>query len=100
MTPTEQPHDKPQKGSFVLFKNEKKEGDHPRKPVYGGSIELPDGTKFDLAGWVNDGKPGSKMEGKKYIKGEVSLPWVPPVRDESPKPAEPKSVHGDDNIPW
>ncbi len=75
MTPTEQP--KPSKGSFVLFKNERREGDHPRKPIYSGSIELPDGTKFDLAGWVNDGRAGTKMEGKKYIKGEVTDPWVP-----------------------
>jgi hypothetical protein len=91
------PNDKP-KGSFVLFKNEKREGDHPRKPVYSGSIELPDGTKFDLAGWVNEGKPGSKIEGKKYIKGEVKEPWVPtqpriPVKNDEP-------IHGDDNIPW
>ena len=100
MTPTEQPQDKPQKGSFVLFKNEKREGDHPRKPIYGGSIELPDGTKFDLAGWVNDGKPGSKIEEKKYIKGEVSPPWVPTGSPEKQPLAPETSESPADDIPW
>ena len=92
------------KGSFVLFKNERREGDNPRKPLYSGSIELPDGTKLDLAGWVNEGKPGSKIEGKKYIKGEVTPPWVPAPRVDTPAPsAEIKPehpVHGADDIPW
>ena len=90
------------KGTFVLFKNIKKEGDHPRKPVYSGSIELPDGTKFDLAGWINEGKVGSKIEGQKYIKGEVKEPWVPAPRVESAtatQPAPAPSVSEDD-IPW
>jgi len=92
------------KGTFVLFKNIKKEGDHPRKPIYSGSIELPDGTKFDLAGWINEGKVGSKIEGQKYIKGEVKDPWVPAPRVESPAPSAKSppdhSVHGADDIPW
>jgi len=74
------------KGTFVLFKNIKREGDHPRKPVYSGSIELPDGTKYDLAGWINEGKVGSKIEGQKYIKGEVKEPWVPQQKVESHPP--------------
>ena len=92
------------KGTFVLFKNIKKEGDHPRKPIYSGSIELPNGTKFDLAGWVNEGKVGSKIEGQKYIKGEVKDPWVPTARVESPAPSTKSQpdhpVHGADDIPW
>jgi hypothetical protein len=92
------------KGTFVLFKNIKKEGDHPRKPVYSGSIELPDGTKYDLAGWINEGKVGSKIEGQKYIKGEVKDPWVPSARVEGretkveSKP--PAAVEAEDDIPW
>jgi hypothetical protein len=92
------------KGTFVLFKNVKREGDHPRKPIYSGSIELPDGTKFDLAGWINEGKVGSKIEGQKYIKGEVTDPWVPTPRVESPAPSSEQKpehpVHGADDIPW
>jgi hypothetical protein len=92
------------KGTFVLFKNIKKEGDHPRKPIYSGSIELPDGTKFDLAGWINEGKVGSKIEGQKYIKGEVKDPWVSTARVESPAPSAKSQpdhpVHGADDIPW
>ena len=92
------------KGTFVLFKNIKKEGDHPRKPIYSGSIELPDGTKFDLAGWINEGKVGSKIEGQKYIKGEVKDPWVPTARGGSPAPSAKSQldhpVHGADDIPW
>ena len=92
------------KGTFVLFKNIKKEGDHPRKPVYSGSIELPDGTKYDLAGWINEGKVGSKIEGQKYIKGEVKDPWVPSARAEGretkveSKPLA--AVEAEDDIPW
>jgi hypothetical protein len=95
------------KGTFVLFKNIKKEGDHPRKPVYSGSIELPDGTKFDLAGWINEGKVGSKIEGQKYIKGEVKEPWVPQQkvesresRVESQKPTPSESNLAEDDIPF
>jgi hypothetical protein len=92
------------KGTFVLFKNVKKEGDHPRKPIYSGSIELPDGTKFDLAGWINVGKVGSKIEGQKYIKGECKDPWVPTARVESRAPSAEQRpehpVHGADDIPW
>jgi len=86
------------KGSFALFKTVKKEGDHPRKPQYSGSIELPDGTKFELAGWINIGKAGSKIEGQKYIKGEVKLPWKP-TQPSAPAPDQ-GSVHGDDDISW
>jgi len=90
------------KGTFVLFKNIKKEGDHPRKPVYSGSIELPDGTKFDLAGWINEGKVGSKIEGQKYIKGEVKEPWVPAPRVESATAIADsvRAVEAADDIPW
>jgi hypothetical protein len=90
------------KGTFVLFKNIKKEGDHPRKPVYSGSIELPDGTKFDLAGWINEGKTGSKIEGQKYIKGEVKDPWVPQPRTEATaaKPSAPAPDLAEDDIPF
>jgi len=97
MTPTEQPNQQ-LKGSFVLFKNEKKPGDHPRKPIYSGSIELPDGTKFELAGWINDGRPGTKMEGKKFIKGEVQPPWVPQIA--APSPIKNDDLHQGDEIPF
>jgi len=99
MTPTEQPNES-FKGSFVLFKNEKKEGDHPRKPVYSGSIELPDGTKYDLAGWINEGKVGSKIEGQKYIKGEVNLPWVPQAKIIAQNPIKNDDLHQGDEIPF
>ena len=106
MTPTEQPNqpNKPFKGSFVLFKNEKKPGDHPRMPIYSGSIELPDGTKFELAGWINDGRPGTKMEGKKFIKGEVQPPWVPLSQkgevNPAPAPMNNDDLHQGDEIPF
>jgi hypothetical protein len=99
MTPTEQPQ-MATKGSFVLFKTIKREGDHPRKPQYSGSVELPDGTKFELSGWVNEGKPGSKIEGQKYIKGEVKEPWVPQQKVEAPVVKSQESDHGTDDIPW
>jgi hypothetical protein len=67
-------------------------GYEPRR----GSIELADGTRLDLAGWINEGKPGSKIEGQKYIKGTVTLPWKPTA----PAPSPTSSVHGDDDISW
>ena len=88
------------KGTFALFKTIKREGDHPRKPQYSGSIELPDGTKFDLAGWVNEGKAGSKIEGQKYIKGEVKEPWKPSPKAETAAPAPSESNMAEDDIPF
>ena len=87
------------KGTFVLLKNIKREGDPPRKPVYSGSIELPDGTKYDLAGWINEGKVGSKIEGQKYIKGEVKEPWVPQQKVErATAPAAPTLAPSESNL--
>ena len=94
--------EKPAKGSFVLFKTIKREGDHPRRPHYTGSIELPDGTEFDLAGWINEGRAGSKIEGQKYIKGEVNPPWVPQAKAEAPAPktSAPANDMAEDDIPF
>ena len=42
-----------------------------RHPEFTGSVNV-NGEDFWLSGWVNDGKPGGKMEGKKYFSIKLS----------------------------
>jgi hypothetical protein len=52
----------------VLFRNDRKETDN--HPDYKGSVNV-GGEEFWLSAWINEGKPGSKMEGQKYMSLSV-----------------------------
>lgn len=55
-----------------MARNDRKRNE--KDPDFSGSIELGDPpVHWWLASWINEGKPGSKMEGKRYF----SLKFTP-----------------------
>lgn len=50
--------------SGMLARNERRTTD--KHPEYSGSINV-EGVDYWLSAWVNEGKAGGKMEGKKYF---------------------------------
>ena len=50
--------------SGIMARNERRDTD--KHPEFTGSINV-EGTDFWLSAWVNEGKPGVKLEGKKYF---------------------------------
>ena len=55
--------------SGMLARNDKKETE--KHPDFKGSINV-DGVEYWLSAWVKEGKPGGKMEGRKYFSLSVS----------------------------
>lgn len=48
----------------MLARNERKETD--KHPDFRGNINI-DGVEYWLSAWVKEGKPGGKMEGRKFF---------------------------------
>jgi hypothetical protein len=78
----------------ILARNERKEQDN--HPDFTGTINV-GGVDYWLSAWTKDGKPGSKMEGRKFF----SLSVKP---KDAPAPAKAaharKPVRDDDDIPF
>lgn len=55
--------------SGIMYRNENRKTD--KHPEFTGSISV-GGVDYWLSGWVNDGKPGGKFEGKKYFSIKVN----------------------------
>jgi hypothetical protein len=55
--------------SGILARNDRKTTD--KHPDFSGSLNVA-GTDYWLSGWVNEGRAGSKMEGKKYFSLKVT----------------------------
>jgi hypothetical protein len=55
--------------SGMLSRNEKKEKD--THPDFKGAINV-EGREYWLSAWVKEGKPGGKMEGRKYFSLSVT----------------------------
>jgi hypothetical protein len=55
--------------SGMLSRNDRKEKD--THPDFKGAINV-DGVDYWLSAWVKEGKPGGKMEGRKYFSLSVS----------------------------
>lgn len=53
----------------ILARNENRKTD--KHPEFTGSINV-GGVDYWLSAWVNEGKPGGKMEGKKYFSLKVN----------------------------
>jgi hypothetical protein len=50
--------------SGIITRNERKVKD--THPEYSGSCEI-DGVEYWISAWINTGKPGGKLEGKKFF---------------------------------
>jgi hypothetical protein len=55
--------------SGMMAWNENRKTD--KHPEFSGSINV-EGTDYWLSAWVNEGKPGGKMEGKKYFSIKIN----------------------------
>lgn len=55
--------------SGMMARNENRKTD--KHPEFSGSINV-EGRDYWLSAWVNEGKPGGKMEGKKYFSIKLS----------------------------
>lgn len=73
----------------LLMKNEEMRPDK-KDPGYKGSINV-EGVEYWLSAWVNEGKDGSAMEGKKYFSLKL--------QKKEPKGAK-KAPPKDDDIPF
>lgn len=77
----------------ILTRNERKE--QPNHPDYQGSCEI-DGRQFWLSAWVKEGKPGSKLAGKKFfslaLKPKEAQQASPATQDEMEAPTQPKAA--------
>lgn len=80
--------------SGMLARNERKEKD--THPDFTGSLNV-DGTDYWLSAWVNEGKPGGKMEGKKYFSIKINR-----KDQKSPRPSSSSSYNDEmlDDIPF
>lgn len=79
----------------MLARNERK--DKETHPDFTGTINV-DGVEFWLSGWTREGKPGSKMEGKRYFSLAVKPKeerQAAPQQRRSPPPAR-SGGHRDD----
>lgn len=94
----------------ILARNERKESDN--HPDFTGQINV-GGVDYWLSGWIKEGKPGGKMEGKKFFSlsvkpkderkysGNTSAPpeqkkW----RDGDPEPGKGHFEGLDDDTPF
>lgn len=55
--------------SGMLMRNDRRATD--KHPEFTGSLNV-DGVDYWVSAWVNEGKPGSKIEGKKYFSLKVN----------------------------
>lgn len=79
----------------ILARNERKQKD--THPDYYGSINV-GGVEYWLSGWLQTGREGSKLAGKKYF----SLSVTPKEPAASPAPASGQSAPAaaDDDVPF
>jgi len=81
----------------ILTKNEKRRDENDAE--YTGSINA-GGTEYWLKAWVNEGKEGGKLEGKKYFR--ITLK----AKDEQAKPprtaptTKPRTPDDDEDLPF
>ena len=80
--------------SGFLSRNERKE--KPTHPDFSGNCDI-NGVQYWISGWTKDGKPGTKMEGKKFFslsfkakdaRPADTRPGPPPI---APQPMPSKS---------
>lgn len=82
--------------SGILARNERKA--QPNHPDFTGTINVA-GVDYWLSAWTKDGKPGSKMDGKRFFSLSVK-PKDAPAAAPKPKAPAPATDDLDDDIPF
>lgn len=72
--------------SGILARNENRKSD--KHPEFTGTLNV-DGREYWLSAWVNEGRSGGKMEGKRYFSIKVN-----------PKEVARTSLDVDDDLPF
>lgn len=70
--------------SGILARNENRKTDN--HPEFTGSLNV-EGVDYWVSAWVNEGKPGGKMEGKKYFSLKINPKEQRTPAGGSPRPA-------------
>jgi hypothetical protein len=84
--------------SGILARNERKEKD--THPDFTGTLNV-DGVDYWLSGWTKEGKPGSKMEGKRFFSLAVKPKEAQQAAPQRQAPAKQSSGGGmDDDVPF
>jgi hypothetical protein len=81
--------------SGMMARNERRTTD--KHPEFSGSINV-EGVDYWLSAWVNEGKAGGKMEGKKYFSIKLSRKEAGTAV--SGRPASGSNFDYDDDIPF
>jgi hypothetical protein len=77
--------------SGMIARNENRKTDN--HPEFSGSLNV-EGVDYWVSAWVNEGKPGGKMEGKKYFS--IKITRKEQQGDAAPrKMTTPQSFYGD-----
>ena len=64
------------KNTWVLFKNDK--GDNEKRPDYTGTEVDADGVEHRIAGWIREGKTGTKfISGTRQLKEDAPQASAP-----------------------
>ena len=82
--------------SGILARNERKA--QPNHPDFTGTINVA-GVDYWLSGWTKEGKPGSKMDGKRFFSLSVKPKESPAAAPKQKAPA-PATDDFDDDIPF
>lgn len=77
----------------MLSRNDRKQ--NPNHPDFRGTCTI-NGVEYWIDGWTKDGKPGGKMEGRKYFSLSFKPKNAPPAE---PAPAATASEE-DQDIPF
>lgn len=77
--------------SGLMYRSDNRKSD--KHPEFTGSINV-DGVEYWLSAWVNEGKPGGKLEGKKYFSIKLN------PKEKKAEPMKYDQPYDGDDIPF
>ena len=83
--------------SGMMARNENRKTD--KHPEFSGSVNV-EGTDYWLSAWVNEGRLGGKMEGKKYFSIKLSRKEGYSTTAGTARPDAGRFDNMDDDIPF